>query len=341
MTTDASPQAVEAQLKAHALSDAAAAAGQAPCIHHTQPWRWRLTGDQLDLYLDHGRDLEVTDPYSRLAVLSCGAALHHALVSLAADGWHSMVARLPNRAHPDHLAQLRVANQIPVELDAVRHRQSIGLRHTNRRPNLSTMIDGDTLRSITAAVQSTGTRLHLLRPAQVFELAAAADRAQRTASGQAAWQAERGYWAAGDRPLGGSVDDAVGPRDAQQATGPGRYFGHHGDLLISEAHDRAAVFAILHGPEDTTLSWLRAGEAFSAAWLTATELAISVLPLSATIEVATTRENVRRLLPGLGYPYLILRLGTLDSNDTAGRHTRHPPPTEPSNGPDQRRRRSA
>jgi hypothetical protein len=92
------------------------------------------------------------------------------------------------------------------------------------------------------------------------------------------------------------------------------------DLLTSQAHDRAAVVAILYGSENSTLAWLRAGEAFSAAWLTATDLAVSVIPLSAMIEMAATRERTRRFLGGLGYPYLVLSLGTVERDDTAGPH---------------------
>ena len=128
---DVSPRTIDARPQAKALSDAAMAAGHAPSIHNTQPWRWRLTSNQLDLYLDHSRGLEVTDPDSRLALLSCGAALHHALVSLAAAGWHTIVARLPDPAHPDHLAQLRLNHRIPVTATARRRRQTIGLRHTD------------------------------------------------------------------------------------------------------------------------------------------------------------------------------------------------------------------
>lgn len=77
------------------------------------------------------------------------------------------------------------------------------------------------------------------------------------------------------------------------------------------------VYAILYGPGDSDLDWLRAGEALSAAWLKATELGISVLPSSSAIEVTATREAIRQLLSGLGHPYLVLRLGVLDP-DTAG-----------------------
>ena len=80
---------------------------------------------------------------------------------------------------------------------------------------------------------------------------------------------------------------------------------------------------MLYGDDDEPDSWLRAGEALSAAWLTATELGVSVVPLSGAIEVTATREALRGVLAGLGHPYLVLRLGIADP-DHAG-----PPPARP------------
>jgi hypothetical protein len=157
MTNDGSAGAVDARTATQALADAAVAAGNAPSIQYTRPWRWCLTGDELDLYVECRRGLEITDLEARLAVLSCGAALHRAVASLTANGWHAVPARLPNRAHPDHLARVHIGHQLPV-VGTVRPRQTIGVRHTNRRPDLSTGIDGDTVWSITAAVQSAGPR---------------------------------------------------------------------------------------------------------------------------------------------------------------------------------------
>ncbi|MBB4765028.1 Acg family FMN-binding oxidoreductase [Amorphoplanes digitatis] len=321
MNTDAAIRAADTRAEARALSNAATTAGHAPSIHNTQPWRWRLTDNQLDLYLDHSRGLEVTDPESRLAILSCGAALHHALVSLAAAGWHTLIARMPNPAHPDHLAQLRLDHRIPVTPAAIRHLQTIGVRHTDRRPVVSTPVDADTLSAIVAAAESAGAGLHLLRPDQVYDLATAADQAQRAEVEDVAWQAELGYWTGGTRLLGSGIPDSAIGDHAPQTTVPGRDFGHHGDLPISEAHENAARFAVLYGPGDGKLDWLRAGETLSAAWLTAIELGVSVVPLSATIEVAATREHIRCLLADLGHPQLVLRFSTPDPAGTAPPHT--------------------
>ena len=75
MPTDSPPNAPEPRHTTHALVEAAKAAGHAPSIHNTQPWRWRLSGDALDLYLEHSRLLGITDPDTRLAVLSCAPRL--------------------------------------------------------------------------------------------------------------------------------------------------------------------------------------------------------------------------------------------------------------------------
>jgi hypothetical protein len=83
-------------------------------------------------------------------------------------------------------------------------------------------------------------------------------------------------------------------------------------LPIGAGHDKAAVYSLLYGDDDEPGSWLRAGEALSAVWLTATAAGVSVVPLSATIEVAATRETLRRMLSGLGYPYLVARCGIAD-----------------------------
>jgi nitroreductase len=317
MSTEASIRAADMRAETRALSDAATTAGHAPSICNTQPWRWRLRGDELNLHLDQSRALDVTDPDSRLAILSCGAALHHALVSLAADGWHTVLTRLPDPAHPGHLARLRLDRRIPVSLEARRRRQAIGLRHTDRRPGVGASVDAGKLHFVVAAVEATGAGLHLLQPDQVYDLASAADQAQRAEAEDIAWQAEVAHWTGGTRSRGSGIPDAAIPDQATRTTVPGRDFGHHGDLPVSGAHDNAAAFAILYGPEDGEMDWLRTGEALSAAWLTATELGLLVLPLSATVEVVVTRERMRGLLSGLGRPHLVLRFTTGDPAGTA------------------------
>src|SRR5262245_40050155 len=73
--------------------------------------------------------------------------------------------------------------------------------------------------------------------------------------------------------------------------------------------DRGAACAIVTGDCDDRPGWLRGGEALSAVLLTATSEGLSVAPISDVIEVATTRETLRRMLCGVSYPYLAVRIG--------------------------------
>ncbi|MDX6584329.1 MAG: hypothetical protein QOI10_3513, partial [Solirubrobacterales bacterium] len=54
---------------------------RAPSLHNTQPWRWRVGDESVQLYLDQARQLPATDPEGRELIISCGAALHHLLVA--------------------------------------------------------------------------------------------------------------------------------------------------------------------------------------------------------------------------------------------------------------------
>jgi nitroreductase len=272
------------------LADAVAAAVHAPSIHDTRPWRWLLASDTVDLYLDRGRVLSGTDPDARLATMSCGAALHHARTVLAAQNWRVTVSRMPDAADQEHLARLRVYAAAPADPTAVQHARTMPARRTDRRPVTGAPVNAEDLRTLAATVQAEGAWLHHLRPEQVTELRAAAEHAQDDEAGESEWRTELGYWTMGWAPA---------------ARG-----GDRTDAPISAENDRAARFAILHGRSDEPRDWLRAGEALSAAWLTATERGISVLPMSAPVEIRGTREAMRRILSYLSHPFLVLRLGT-------------------------------
>jgi hypothetical protein len=52
-----------------------------------------------------------------------------------------------------------------------------------------------------------------------------------------------------------------------------------------------------------------------------TEQGLTLLPFSAPTEVAATRQTLRQMLSGVGYPYLALRLGAADPDHAGPSHT--------------------
>jgi hypothetical protein len=173
-------------------------------------------------------------------------------------------------------------------------------------------VGSEDLRAITASVRAEGARLHIMYRDEVLELEAAAGRAQYTGAAGSVWHAELAYWTEA-QPAGADVPEAAVAQPGSPTAVTDR---DAGGPPISAHNDRAALFAILHGRSDESRDWLRAGEALSAGWLTATERGISVLPMSAPVEVTGTRDTMHRFLSYLSHPFLVLRLGTVDAADT-------------------------
>lgn len=307
-------------LTGEALNGAAAAAGHAPSILNTQPWRWRLESGRLDLFAERSRQLPVTDPRGRLLTISCGAALHHARTALAAAGWSVHVDRLPDRDQPDLLATVTVTGPAPVSAASTLLADAIPARHTDRRPVSETPMLDEHLNAIVAAARAEAN-LHILTHGQVPALAAAVIRAAAVQADDPRVRAELAYWTGASAPTGTGLPLGVLPDHPAQTTVPGRDFGRTGTLPVGSGHDRAAVYALLFSAADDPVGWLRSGEALSAAWLTATTLGVSVVPLSDVIEVAYTRQMMRHLLSGLGCPHLVLRLGIADPEPAGYVHT--------------------
>ncbi|RIV35584.1 Acg family FMN-binding oxidoreductase [Micromonospora radicis] len=302
-----------------ALAEAAAMAGHAPSVHNTQPWRWRVLPDALELRMVRDRQLAATDPSGELVTLSCGAALHHARLALAAEGWTADVQRLPEPGTPELLARLADPRPAGVDPDAMRMVQCMQVRHTDRRPVSDEPVSADNLAAIAAATTAEGARLEILDRDQVLELAAAASHAANVEAEDTALRAELDYWTS--RAGGTGLTPQVLLDQPAQTTVPGRDFGRPGALPAGPGHDQAASYGVLYGDDDEPLSWLRAGEALSAAWLLATRLGVSMVPLSGVVEVAGTRQILRQVLAGLGHPYLVLRLGVADPEHAGPPHT--------------------
>jgi hypothetical protein len=78
-------------IPAKVIEQAVHLACRAPSYHNTQPWRWIVDKGELHLYVDAGR-VVATDHGGRQAVISCGAALDHPTVAMAAAGHEAHVA---------------------------------------------------------------------------------------------------------------------------------------------------------------------------------------------------------------------------------------------------------
>lgn len=282
-------------------------AARAPSIHNTQPWRWRVGAAGLELYCEPDRRLENTDPDGRDMIISCGAALHHCVVALAALGWKARVRRLPDPDDVSYLAAIEVvphtADQVDITLAA-----AIPRRRTDRRAYSRWPVAAGNIALMAARAARSGVMLRQVDAVdRMKEIATQAVRSHVTNHD---YLVELTMWSGRYGSVAG-VPARNTPPSNRTAPIPGRLFAQPvlAPSSAPPAEDGAAILAL--GTEsDDRLSRLRAGEATSVVTLTATALGLACCPISEPLEVRETREAVRAdVFDSGGHPQMLLRVG--------------------------------
>lgn len=281
---------------------------RAPSVHNTQPWRWRVGLDSLHLYADRSLQLSSADPDGRDLILSCGIALHHCVVALAALGWQTKVHRRPNLDDSEHLAAIEVYPQPPNEVD-VSLAAAIPHRQTDRRRYSAWDVPAGYIAQMGARAARAGVMLRQLE---------SLPRLQEIVA-QAAWRhavdhdylTELTTWSGRYASVAG-VPARNTPRARLAAPVSHREFA--GPALVQSpatesVNDNAVVLA-LGTRYDGIVPRLRAGEATSLVLLTATALGLASCPITEPLEIVDTRDAVRADVFGKsGFPQMLLRVG--------------------------------
>ena len=294
------------------LARAAVTALRAPSIWNTQPWHWRIEHDTAKLRADRRRQLDPIDPDGRLLTVSCGAALHHARVALAAEGADVVVERLPRDDDPDLLATLRYTGVLPWSPTAQRLRRAIQVRRTDRRPFDVKPVPEHVADRLCAAARHAGADMHLVRPKDLTAVAVAAGHAAAAERADPAYRAELARWTGASLAAGEGVPlDTVAALGARPVPirdftgvdeGPSIYSG-------AEPVDRAASYGVIVTDVDEPAAWLVAGEALSAVLLTATAERLATSAMSDLVEVRSARDLLRRMLGNVAHPVIGVRIG--------------------------------
>ncbi len=291
------------------IEKALKAATLAPSPHNTQPWRFEVVGDQVDLLLDESRILPVADPRGREARMSCGAALFNLRMSLRAQGLPVHVRLLPDPARPDVLARVRVSGSLPAKPDERLLATAIAHRHTNRRPFEDRAVPDGLQKTLRQAALAEGARLVLIdQPARYSSIATLLRVAEYTQRDDPKFQQELDQWVAADTNRTDGVPPLVsGPPPIHTPLVPLRPYGS--SSKAPRMYEQEPLLAILVTAHDTTRDHIRAGQAMERVLLSATALQLSVSFLSAAVELSASRASLQALLGSDGHPQTILRLG--------------------------------
>lgn len=311
------------------VRSALALASRAPSVHNSQPWRWKLAERSVHLYLDRSRLLPVLDPAGREMVISCGAALNHARIAFAAEGWRARVHRLPNPAQPEHLASIEFTRLEDVDPHVEKLAAAAANRRTDRRPFLTDPVPQEVLAPLLEVARLEGCTLTFaLAERERRELELAIEHAGSVQRQQPEYRQELAAWAGRHASSEGVPARSI---PAEHLRGmPERDF-----VLVAEGElpvpilDDGAVLAVLSTRDDSAESWLAVGEALSALLLTAAEQGLASCPLSQVGEVAESRDQVQeQVLGGAGLPQMAIRVGWPATHEPPGPLTPRRPVSE-------------
>jgi nitroreductase len=295
-------------------------AALAPSMHNSQPWRFRLRDDTIEIHVDPDRVPALGDPTWRGARIACGAALFNLRLALRAQELTPIVSVCPKPAAPTLVARVGAGEHRPANPEERELFAAIPKRHSNRYPFLSTPVPVEHRARLRAAAQKeTGWLDFLLGPAAIDTIGELVRLADRTLTAEPAYRAEVASWTRyGGKPAPDGVPEAAAgpaPRPwellARRAFGTGR--------PSAREYEAEPTIGVLGSLSDSPADQVAAGQALQRVLLTLTRYGLVASLLSQPIELPVIREELRIGLGRYGPPQIVLRIGYGTAGATSSR----------------------
>jgi hypothetical protein len=285
-------------------------AGRAPSLHNTQPWRFQVVQDAVELSADTTRRLAV-DPAGREMLISCGAALFGLRLGVRSLGYVAEVDLLPGGPA---LARVRPGPALAMTARERSMLKALVHRHTHRGPFEPVPLPEGLLVSLQDDARAEEAELIVVDSAAARgKLAAIAVAAGRLQDLDPASRAEVYQW----------THDAASPaRDgvpahafpAEPSLVPGRLPQRDFDLgrglgLAAAGGPAVPVTAMLATSGDSQRDWLQAGQALQRLLLHAASQWVFASLNSQPLEEPGTRAMIGGFLTQPASPQMLLQLG--------------------------------
>mgnify|MGYP006295155441 FL=1 len=285
--------------------------------HNTQPWRFKVYDDRIEIAPDPERRLPVVDPNDREQWISLGCATENLVVAAAADGYATNV-RLPTDDEEGITIVPAAAPDSEISgaatgFDAIPERQNtrsvydgtpvpaadletIGATPVEMGISVTLVTNGETLEGIVDLVMK-GDRTQYSNQAYVDELVAwlrfNRREALRTLDGL--------YSGSSGNP---NLPRWLGKRFVTTSYGPKQA------ETDAAAIRSSAGMIVIASERDDKAAWVRTGRVYERLALTLTTLEIQSAMLNQPVEVPALRPQLGELV-GLGnaQPQLLMRFG--------------------------------
>jgi len=306
------------------ITNAVELACHAPSLQNTQPWRWVVRGAGVDLFVDRERIVTSTDGSGREAVLSCGAALDHLRVAMAAVGWEIHIDAFPNPNNLDHMASADFTPMAYVGRARRDRADAITVRRTDRRPFRAPK-DWPSLQPLLRnCVDQDLVGLQVLGDDARPRLAEATRLSEALRRYDDSYHHELSWWTAPSRENDGIPQAALVSGAEARGVGVNREFPTESDTEHAVRHDQAKI-VLLWTPANTRADALSCGEALSAVLLECTMAGLATCPITHATELEPGRAILRELTGGrASVPQVLIRVGIAPSGPIPAATPRRP-----------------
>ncbi|PIT98209.1 MAG: hypothetical protein COT71_01935 [Candidatus Andersenbacteria bacterium CG10_big_fil_rev_8_21_14_0_10_54_11] len=290
----------------------------APSAHNTQPWKFRVNGDKLDIFVDWDRHLHISDPDHRQLYVSLGCAVTNA--AIAARHW-DMAARIT------YFPQGEGEDQ-PVARVILRDGYTDPNTKTVANELFAAIAERRTDRSLYDAHPLTAAEKAQLPAAQHPQVIFIEDRdiinhiarlselgTEHTLS-RKDFKQELSHWVRNNwtRQPDGMPGYAMGmPAPVSLLS---RLMVRMAPIHKQEAPktrlqiESASALAVITSTGDTPAQWLEAGRVLEQLWLEAAVAGLAVMPQVAAIEAGEdVRRQLQRAINSDQLPQSIIRIG--------------------------------
>jgi hypothetical protein len=280
--------------------------------HNTQPWKFAIQDQTIDIHPDATRRLPAVDPADRELWISLGCALENLLVAARAAGY------APEVTYPDAANWIRVrlvadAPHPSPLFDAIPLRQNTRSEYDGRRlPNA----DLDQLQAL--PLEPGVTLKFLLNSAEIENMLAYVNEGNLKQYADRAFVDELIHWLRFNQREALVAHDGLYSRCSGNPDVPGWL----GRLFVAGTQPQAQADAdakklrsasgavVIAAEVDTPAAWVRTGQVYERLALTLTSLKIKSAFLNQPIEVAAMHSEFQTAM-GLGasLPQLLVRFG--------------------------------
>ncbi len=284
--------------------------------HNTQPWKFALKDNAIEIHPDYSRRLPVVDPHDRELWISLGCALENLLVAARASG-HAAEVTYPDRADFIHVQLTAETPQASPLFDAIPLRQNTRSAYDGR------LVKNEDLAQLRALQLEPGVALQFAtNPTTMETFLEYVSLGNRAQYAEPAFVDELITWLRFNKKEALSSLDGLYSLCSGNPQVP-RWLGQMfvaGTKPQQQADADAAklrtspVAVVVASESDDKASWVRTGQVYERLALKMTSLNIKSALLNQPVEVSSLRGQFQSAI-GLGrsLPQLLVRFGYADA----------------------------